>query len=377
MGEGRPSDLSVDERTELSIGLIREWWIQATQRLVEEVGSEKALRMLKPYFYNTGSAGVQNIPRILGVSEEEESQFDISIHMWPLVMGSMVNAVYFADDGSRITEFVNCATKGRSKEACVCSCQYVWQSAVDTTSPNYEITLRKSLSFEDPVCNILTNIVGKTPKVAPTSEFKVPEGMLPPLKSKDVWIYLSLSYIGEAWSNATRGLIDVVGSERALTMMHDPLLNSGGSFAVAMQERLGLEDTGVRSTSNMVGLVQDLHQRKGAIEIKGDLAQGVVTECPFSASPPEICAQYEAFFNGIVGKLDADFEFRYDRMMTKGDKTCHWTIRKKGEVAKEKLKEEPPVVDPIMRLTNKFIDGEITKEEYEEKMAIIKKHYPR
>ena len=43
----------------------------------------------------------------------------------------------------------------------------------------------------------------------------------------------------------------------------------------------------------------------------------------------------------------------------------------------EKRKEEAISDDPVKRLTNKFIDGEITEEEYEKKMTIIKKHYPR
>lgn len=49
---------------------------------------------------------------------------------------------------------------------------------------------------------------------------------------------------------------------------------------------------------------------------------------------------------------------------------------KKEELTK-KPKEETTLDDPIKRLTNKFIDGEITEEEYEKKMALIKKHYPR
>jgi hypothetical protein len=125
----------------------------------------------------------------------------------------------------------------------------------------------------------------------------------------------------------------------------------------------------------IVILIQSCFAMKGK-ETKAPYS-GEIFICPFSGGSIEMCQQIEAFLQGLCMAIDSSYEFAYDSMMTKGDKTCHWTIRKKGEAAKEKAKEEPPMVDPIMRLTNKFIEGEITKEEYEEKMTIIKRHYPR
>jgi hypothetical protein len=61
-------------------------------------------------------------------------------------------------------------------------------------------------------------------------------------------------------------------------------------------------------------------------------------------------------------------------MMTKGDKTCHWTIRKKGETTKEKGKEEALSDDLVRRLAQKLIDGEVTEEEFDRKMTLLKKH---
>jgi len=61
-------------------------------------------------------------------------------------------------------------------------------------------------------------------------------------------------------------------------------------------------------------------------------------------------------------------------MMTKGDKTCHWAIRKKGEVAKEKSKEEITSEDPAKRLAMRFANGEISLEEFEKNIASLKKH---
>jgi uncharacterized membrane protein len=60
-------------------------------------------------------------------------------------------------------------------------------------------------------------------------------------------------------------------------------------------------------------------------------------------------------------------------MMTKGDKTCHWTISKKGEAAREKAKDEATTDDPVKTLTMRFARGEITEEELERKLAHLRK----
>jgi len=48
--------------------------------------------------------------------------------------------------------------------------------------------------------------------------------------------------------------------------------------------------------------------------------------------------------------------------MTKGDKTCHWTIRKKGGPLREKSTED----DALRTLRLRFAQGEITPEQYRE-----------
>jgi hypothetical protein len=97
-----------------------------------------------------------------------------------------------------------------------------------------------------------------------------------------------------------------------------------------------------------------------------------IEECPFKDAPAQVCSQLEAFFNGICEAIDPSYEFAYDRMMTKGDKTCHWMIRKKGEAEKMKVKGEAASDDPVKRLTNMFIEGDITEEEFRKKLAVLK-----
>jgi hypothetical protein len=371
MGRNQLKAMTEEERAELSIGLLREWWISATQSLVKEVGSEKALNQLKPYFYNTGCAGGQNIPKILGVTEENSSQYDIGIHMWPLVTGGKLNGVFVADDGTQIYEYTKCGTSGRSREGCICMCQYTWHASVSNTNPGREISLVKSLSFGDQACDVLGRVIGVPQKVASTSEFKVPDDQLPPLLNKDIWEYLALAYVGECWSNATRAFFDLAGPDKALSMLRFQMKGSGNSFGARMKERLGAREGSMQSIRDLIDLVQTLHQQNSTIISNEASIECIIGECPFSSSPPEICLQYEAFFNGICEAIDPSYEFYYDRMMTKGDQNCHWTIRKKGDVAKSKPSESSDLDEMLKKLKWRLTNGEITPEQYHQLRDVL------
>jgi hypothetical protein len=358
------------ERRELSIGLIREWFLSATQLLVDDVGSEEALSHLKPYFINTGMAGAHNIPTFHGMDfEEGTANLQIIPHMWPMVTNGRLSNVFLAEDRSGIYEISGCGTKGRSKEACICVCQFTLNAGVGEAR-GWELILDKSISYGDPTCHLLINAIGNIPKVAPIDSYKIPQNEIPPIQAESVWEFLALSYIGEAWSNATRALIDCVGSERMMAELCSQVRKMGISFTKRFTGDSVPYVESEQAIISLIDQIQKLHQRKGSIS----KMEGTLSDCPFSSSPHEICLQYEAFFNGICEAIDSSYEFKYDRMMTKGDKTCHWVVRKKGEATKERAKEETPSDDLVMRLAQKLIDGEITEEEFERKMALLKKH---
>jgi hypothetical protein len=141
-----------------------------------------------------------------------------------------------------------------------------------------------------------------------------------------------------------------------------------------MEGRMQDRGSNLQTLLDLIGFVQTLHQRSSVAEIHGDKVEGVVTECPFSAYPPEICHQYEAFFNGVCEVIDPEYEFAYHRMMTKGDKTCQWTISRKDPDSRERAREEHLPEDPAKMLAVRLAKSEISEEEFDRKMALMRKH---
>jgi len=53
------SEMIKNRFAEISSGLLWEWWTTATQALVDAVGTEDALKALRPYYINANNAGAQ------------------------------------------------------------------------------------------------------------------------------------------------------------------------------------------------------------------------------------------------------------------------------------------------------------------------------
>lgn len=374
MQQDLQSILSFEEQKELSIGLLREWWITATQALVDEVGSEKALEHLRPYFQHAGKAGRHAYIDITGLNcgDPEIASLEAGYALATATGGTFASA-YKAVDGSGIGELRDCMTTGRCKEACMSSCSYVASSSLEELNPDYELILTRSLSFGDGFCQWLFKHKGVSALVEEDDLFRVePSKAFQDPLNADLNHYLGLAYCGEFWVIATRVFLDVMGPDKVVRSLNCHMHNSGISLGKRISDRTRSEEKREDVILDTIQLISTLHQRKGDIDLDQRTDEGTVKECPFSSSPPEMCTQYEAFFNGICEAIDPTYEFAYDKMMTKGDKTCHWVVRKKKEMPKASPKEETPSNDPAKMLAMRFAKGELTEEEFRKKLAVLK-----
>ncbi len=85
----------------------------------------------------------------------------------------------------------------------------------------------------------------------------------------------------------------------------------------------------VESMGKLIGGMQNaIGQRDNFVVVSGSEVSNEISECG-QFNLLNLCIRHEPFFKGIVSAINPDFEFAYDRMKTKGDKDCRWTLRKK------------------------------------------------
>ena len=367
LSKGLP--VSPEEAKALSIGLLREWWLTATQALVDAAGSETALRHLKPYFTHMGKAGAINVT---AMTKGTWLDRPMEPFLQKSALGGSPGRIFRAGDGTNITELLECETRGSSKEACICLCSYAMGAGSEEVNSKMEFMLLSSLSSGDPDCKWLNKWKGRQALVAPTEEFITHEfDELPPGFTEELSGYMGLSMTGEAWVLATRAYVDFAGAEEAARKLSFYMRHSGLSVGAKIATEFDLNGVDAGILAKIMMMLNDLQKREGIVALDGDVVLGSVTKCPFSDALPEVCVQYEAFCNGICEAINPAYEFAYTKTMTQGGSGCAWAIRKKGQSRDEVVGEKKSKVGTLKALTMKYAHGEITKMEYDEMRTIL------
>jgi predicted hydrocarbon binding protein len=350
---------------------LREWWFNAVQTFEDTVGSDVAIKYIRPHVTNSGKASALIFASLTGIADPIIQLEAAGRSMEKFTEGSWeVSAI--SSDGSFINRYRNCVTGGDCRTLCITFCDYCVCSRWNEAEPSWNVRLIKSQNYGDSYCEWL--VVRKNKKISDARieeyrDFYV-KGLPSPL-SPEMDNAINHEYIGEFWVMATRAFIEHSGGQKALERLTFSMRHSGMSLGIRLAEHFDYHEMGAEVIGDIVALVSDLHRRKCTITTGEETIEGDVTECPFVHSAlPEMCQQYCAFFNGVCEVIDPSYEFVYDRMMTKGDSTCHWVIRKKASMVEgTKTVAESEV---LKRLASRYVMGEISKQEYEELKAILR-----
>jgi len=369
MGQNRAMKIGEGDLKQLSLNLLREWWLTTVQALTDIAGLDTAIERLTPYQTNAAIAVSRNLPLILNIQERSlQTAAYLSIFNYSALFATNGGDYYISRGKNEIVSVGNdCITKGNVPAVCKTLCDAGNRTMVESFCPDYDLRLVTSLGSGDESCTFIWR-----DKKGIDDEDKTERPRKEPVIDVNMKNELAPQFFGELWTFATRAFMDFSNDQSMIEKLATCMHNSGVSTGMRLIEKYGAFTDNESKTLLFESLWLMHHPRNRFVRSSSTL-ECTVEDCPFSGGPVELCLQFDSFFNGICEAIDPDYEFVYDRMMTKGDKTCHWTIRKKGETRGEKSKEEPSLDDPIKRLTNKFIDGEITAEELEMKLAHLRK----
>lgn len=312
----------------ISVGLLRTWWLEATQALVDTVGSEEALSLLKPHFVHAGHAGRRVYHGITRLDLGGVDSANAAGYALAPSLGGRFSPMYLAKDGSGMGEMHDCGTSGACKEACIAVCSWTAEASLKEMNPDWEIRLERCLSSGDSLCRWKVWRRGTEGLVKVDEGMRIPpEDRFPDPLDDATRDYLALAYAGEYWVMATRAILDSPSADAAMRSLRERARLSGMSLGLRLAE-ISHASKEKHTALDVIRLTGKAHQRREEIVMIDGAAEGTVSECPFAGSAPlEICHQYEEFFNGVCEVLSPGSEFRYDRRMTQGEECCHWSLR--------------------------------------------------
>jgi predicted hydrocarbon binding protein len=232
-------------------------------------------------------------------------------------------------EGGAIATVHDCPLKNAKPELCVFVSHLGAEMYCEFAHPTYECLWTHHMTNGDPFCRYIIKKKSITYK-DPDSLGKI-ISTLPRVDLTDEQLaQMGNSFLGGAWLEYTIGFKDFNGSQKTIEVLGANAKRIGKNFGSLLIEANMLP---ARDISVMGGFI---HQFGESFTMKGritSMAPGVyvkeINDCPFKTAPPEICKQWEAFYNGMLEKINPGLEFHYDRMMTTGDKTCKWVIAKR------------------------------------------------
>ena len=342
----------------------------AIQANVDALGFETAFRALDKYISHNAKWCVTTASQVVGRDAKGVDGLLSLLHWYNdlCYRGSMNYGS--GEDGCLELELKGCRATGIYPLICEWFCRREFIFMCDESNPELALELEKSLPKGDELCRwSISRRDGKlvTEKMIPFQDLGIPSA---PIETMD---YYAQAGAGEFFAMATACLVGSMGPEKALKLLIRNAMRFGeefGAYFIMKHKKSGPE-----AAEEAMQLLDSLLQMKAeVIRLDESGLECQINACPFADSPIEICHQIEAFKTAAARVISPHTEFSYKE--EKGDKVCHWTMQIVRPPDEERPRPEPPKADPLERLMNRLIDGEISEEEFERKMVLLKKHMP-
>ena len=272
-------------------------------------------------------------------------------------------------EGKAIVELFACpfAAVNAPPEACVAMSHAISEGLCEASDPSYEYIWTHHLANGDGRCRYV--VKKKSSKYDPSHLGRLEKTV--PLELSQSEMDLATQNVAfTQLNNFTTASVNTIGSQRTIELVTPLAIETGHRLGVNLIKASEEAKNDFQGTRNVLELLNNILLQNGPPSriIVSEIEKEIV-DCPFKGSSPEVCKNLEGMFNGVCEAINPDYEFAYDRMMSKGDSTCHWTIRKN-----EMPKERPSSEDPTKNLALRLSKGEISLEEFERTIASLRKH---
>lgn len=242
-----PNKISIS--TKEVIRLLKEWWLTTTEILVQNVGSEKALRSLKPYWDNGGRASAYNLKQMTGVVSNDVKSIT-----------ALLMTQRYSDDfdwqlnaqggkNSAIIEMICPYPMNQKplKEVCLSICGFSAHGTIEALNPDFECDLVRSLSFGDPRCCWIIKRKKSTWFNEGEEKF---EEIQPAKIVNDIFTNLAMAYLGEFWIYSTRAFLEHAEKDQVSEILNAQMRSNGRSFGLKKKKIRYARGTGSISFSS-------------------------------------------------------------------------------------------------------------------------------
>jgi hypothetical protein len=190
-------------------------------------------------------------------------------------------------------------------------------------------------------------------------------------------ILWSHSYMRTGWLTQVKAMVERLGPEMSIERLGPMMHQIGTEMAPKVRADLSIDGDDLMSVAKGLDVLNSSFLMKGALkEPKPSEIERTTSDCPLSGEPPEACQLFISFYHGLVKGLNPGFEFVCSQRMSEGKDLCKWSLRDRREPS-SRVSDSTAPLDPYALLSVRYVKGDISDEEYEKKMTMLRKHHPK
>jgi hypothetical protein len=372
MGEQDSVPIANEGQNELACDLLTDFIIMTFQSLIDVVGPSKAIELNRKYFQNHGEAGALSMKKRLDLP----SDFSGVNLMARFVSFWLRRDFSYECMSDRISwASTTCRFEKAPPEFCLLWEIILGRAAVQAIYPDYEnyfdMFCDRMRSQGDPICSGRSILKPGVAPPGPTRPMPILE--MPEISQEEIDFW-TIQVLGEEWVMCTKAVMDHDDPIAVLDVLCRRMKEHGRAMGPVLTAKYGVQGNDAIAIGGLLDSINMMFQQVGPVIFSNPhMVEKEIRECPFQNSTKEMCKQFESFCNGICEAIDPDYEFVYDRMMTKGDESCHWTIRKKGpseelDIEKWSGSSNETALDLLKK---RLVRGEITPDQYRKLRDIL------
>jgi hypothetical protein len=320
------------ERTEkeknlvLATDLIKDCLLECYEELVRSEGSERVYSAIGLHCIHGGYAASIILKDRLGVKDGGPE--DVA-KVWSFLHNSYRRKPGIVTGPGYCIAFVrHCSHMSSGPEACMLECVLIAKGVADSFGSDLDFDMTTSIADLDRGCTQIfkSRSMDSSKLLAEVDKDSAREVSLADVTEEEALSYYR-AYLSEEWMYVVKASNELIGGERTLNLLKERMRRLGMRWGPRLHRELSDSMGRDLGVAELIDGINGLFQQKGGevVAMKSGCFKEIEV-CPFSSAPLEICRIIEEFMNGVLTAVDADQQFRYQRMMNAGDAGCLWML---------------------------------------------------
>ncbi len=318
--------ISKEEARALANQIFGEWLLLTMTALVDAVGQERAVEVLRPYWYSSAIEVVQGGGSLIDIPDDSAMYLALVFKIGNAQTGSPCD-VEITERGIVNTHFRCFSTSFKSPSVWCHLHEISHKAHCEAIDPEYDFHFTQTIPGGHTYCKGIAQR-----KSVPLDRWEdcgaVKAVMLDP-KPTDIVRKFQTKIVRGVWIMVVEGFMDAVGEDLSMDALQPLMIENGASWGLRFVDMIGVERHEI-GLAKLLEVINTIVQIDGETTVRAGRVDEQILSCPFRDSSGAICRLFHSFIEGLSFSLEPDMMFTR-KQKCPSQPFCHWTFKRASD----------------------------------------------